>query len=271
MVTLHEFLDVRFGLGGDDVLREMLDAGASLDEAVGHDRETPLHVATRRRRLSAVEILVARGAPLDAVTRGGKTAFAHAVRRGFGEVAAFLAFSGADRRLCPADEFAVAVVEGHLDRAAAILARHPGAHRTGNPEEDRLLPDMAGRPEPEAVRFLVDVGCDLQARGLDDGTALHQAAWFGQPANARILLDAGAPLEVFDRVHNSSPLGWAVHGSRASGDADARRDAYRDVVALFLSAGAALRYPDDPGDAYLRRLRGDATECVLALLPEPVG
>ena len=41
---------------------------------------------------------------------------------------------------------------------------------------------------------------------------LHQAAWFGQPDNARLLIEAGAPLDVFDSVHESSPLGWAAHG-----------------------------------------------------------
>ena len=159
-------------------------------------------------------------------------------------------------------------MNGRLDEARVILGAHPGAARTGNPEEDRLLADAAGRHETEAVALLLSAGADLTATGLDSGTPLHQAAWFGQPANARGLIDAGAPLDVFDSTHDSSPLGWAVHGSRYSGGADENRDAYVELVRMLLETGASLRYPGRPRSAaYLRRLRRDATPWVLEYLP----
>ena len=94
---------------------------------------------------------------------------------------------------------------------------------------------------------------------LDGGTPLHQAAWFGQPQNARLLIDAGAPLDVFDPSHQYSPLGWAVHGSRYSGGADERLPEYIELVRMLLEAGSSLHYPNDPeGDSYLKRLLEDA-------------
>ena len=60
-------------------------------------------------------------------------------------------------------------------------------------------------------------------------------------------VDAGAPLDFFDAIHKSSPIGWAVHGSRYSGGAEERQYA-------------------DPGDAYLRRLLHDATPQVREVL-----
>ena len=267
-VDLHDLLDTNYGPDGDAELRRRLAEGADVDRVAAGTGETPLHVAVRRRRLSATRILLDHGAATDARTTGGKTAWTHAVRRGFDEVADLLAQRDADTRLEAADAFAVAVVTGRLEDASEILGEHPGVARTGNPEEDRLLADVAGRGDPRPVRFLIDAGADLEARGLDDGTALHQAAWFGQPENARILVEAGAPLDVFDGVHRASPLHWAVHGARYSGEADARQDDYRAIVALLLEAGSALEYPDDPGgDAYLRRLHRDATDAVRALLP----
>ena len=267
-MTLHDLLDWHYGADGDTTLRRRLEGGAEVDARHPESGETPLHVAVRRRRLEAARILLDHGADVDARTAGGKTAWTHAVRRGFGEVADVLAARGADTRLEPADAFAVAVVSGRLDEARELLGEHPGIVRTGNPEEDRLLADVAGRADPGPVRFLVEAGADLEARALDDGTALHQAAWFGQPENARFLVEAGAPLDVFDRDHRASPLHWAVHGSRYSGDAETRQDAYRAIVSLLLEAGSALHYPDDPtGDAYLRRLHQDATDAVRKLLP----
>ena len=266
-MTLHELLDLHYGTNGGAVLRRKLDEGADPNRRDGPHGETPLHTATRRRRAAAVDILLAQGADIDARTTGGKTAYAHAVRRGFAEVAGLLVRRGADTELNEADRFAVAVVNGRFDEARTILEAHPGVARTGNSEEDRLLADVAGRNDREPVAFLIEAGADLTARGLDSGTPLHQAAWFGQPANARLLIDAGAPLDIFEDVHHSSPLHWAVHGARFSGGAEERQDAYVELVEMLLAAGSSLHYPDDPdGDEYKKRLLEDATPRVSEVL-----
>lgn len=270
-MTLHELLDLHYCANGDRTLRRMLAEGADSDLRHGPRAETALHVATRRRRATAVDILLSHGADIDARTAGGKTGYAHAVRRGFDEVASLLVKRGADTALNDADRFAVAVVTGRLDQARAILEAHPSVARTGNPEEDRLLADVAGRNDREPVAFLIEAGADLTARGLDAGTPLHQAAWFGQPGNARLLINAGAPLDVFDDAHESSPLHWAVHGSRFSGGAEERQDAYVALVEMLLAAGSSLRYPGDPdGDAYGKRLLEDAMPRVRDVLQREI-
>jgi len=265
-MTLHELLDWNYGADGDDILRRMLHEGTDPNVREGLLSETPLHVATRRRRARAVEILLDHGADIDATTAGGKTAYAHAVRRGFNDVAELLRLRGAIALLNEADSLAVAIVNGHLDEARTVLAVHPDAVRTGNAEEDRLLADVAGRDDTRAVELLINAGADLTAPGLDSGTPLHQASWFGQPDNARLLIGAGAPLDVFDATHKSSPIGWAVHGSRYSGGAEERQYAYVALVRMLLAAGSSLHYPADPGDAYLRRLLHDATPQVREVL-----
>jgi hypothetical protein len=54
----------------------MLENGADPNKRVGPQSEAPLHVATRRRRASAVETLLIRGSDIGATTAGGKTAYA---------------------------------------------------------------------------------------------------------------------------------------------------------------------------------------------------
>ncbi|MDA8019185.1 MAG: ankyrin repeat domain-containing protein [Thermoanaerobaculia bacterium] len=266
-MNLHQLLDWEYGSDGDEVLRRLLRSGADPNQRHGKLAETPLHVATRRRRADALEILLGQGADIDSRTAGGKTAYAHAVRRGFGEVAELLRRYGADRELNEADRLAVAIVNGQLDSARAILKAHPASARTGNLEEDRLLADVTGRNDIRPVDLLISAGADLTAPGLDSGTPLHQAAWFGQPDNARRLLGAGAPLDVFDAVHHSSPIGWAVHGSRYSGGAESRQDAYLEIAGLLLEAGSRLHYPGaSEDDAYLERLREDASPAVRDVL-----
>lgn len=265
-MTLHELLDLHYGADGDSILRQRLAEGAGPDLRAGG--ETLLHVAARRRRISAVAILLDHGADIDARNDFGKTAYAHAVRRGFYEIAELLAANGADTALNAADRLALALVNGRLEEAREILAAHPGCAHTGNPEEDRLLADLAGRNDTEPLALLIAAGAGLTAPGLDSGTPLHQSAWFGQPGNARLLINAGAPLNVFDSVHESSPLGWAVHGARYSGGADQRQGVYVELVRMLLEAGSSLHYPGDPDDgAYLRRLHTDATPAIRELLP----
>lgn len=263
---LHQLLDTNYGPDGDAVLQQHLAKGANTEKR--ENGETLLHVAVRRRRLNATAILLEHGADINAQDAHGKTAYAHAIRRRFTEICELLMAKGTDTTLNTADQFAVAVINDHYEEARQILQEDPSCVRTGNPEEDRLLADVAGRSATEPVEMLIAAGADLTAPALDDGTPLHQAAWFGQPANARLLIDAGAPLDIFDSVHHSSPLHWAVHGARYSGGADERQEAYIELVKMLLAAGSSLHYPEDPeGDAYLLRLRKDATPGVLAVLP----
>ena len=267
-MTLHDFLDLHYGANGDQALHLRL---AKSDDVHmrSSDGETLLHVAVRRRRLSAVKILLDHGVDIDAKNAHGKSAYVHAIRRRFTELEKFLRERGADTSMNDADKFAIAVVNGRIDEAREILAAHPTVVRTGNPEEDRLLADVAGRNPLEPVSFLIAAGADLSATALDDGTPLHQAAWFGQPANASALIEAGAPLEAFDQVHMSSPIGWAVHGSRYSGGAEERQEVYVRIVQMFLDAGAKLHYPGtSEKDDYLKRLRKDATLPVRKILPD---
>ncbi len=266
-MTLHYLLDWNYGSDGDDILRSMLEDGADPNQTDGEAAETSLHVATRRRRLSAVEILLDHGAEIDARTAGAKTAYAHAVRRSFTEVAEFLAQRGADTALNAADQFAIAVGTGRLDDAREILNREPGVIHTGNPEEDRLLADIAGRNDSAAVKFLIEAGANVAAPGLDDGTPLHIAAWFGQPDNVQLLIDAGAPLDLYDSVHESTPIHWGAHGSRYSGGVEERQAEYVALVKILLDAGSSLTYPHEvDGESYIERLLCDASPEVRSVI-----
>jgi ankyrin repeat protein len=240
---LHYLLDVDYH---PNRMIGLLEAGVDPNAKYGPFTETALHAAVRRRRLEAIQPLLKYGADINAQTKGGKTAYAHATRRGFFEISQFLEQRGADTGLNQADELAVALIRNDLSAARAIITANPDLVPGMTHEEARILPDLAGRPLPKAMILLLDAGVDIAARGLDGGTALHQAAWFGQPEMVEILIHRNAPLEVLCREHQSTPLGWAAHGSSFSGGAQERADAYVKIAALLLEAGAPLVHPHDP-------------------------
>ncbi|MEZ5041366.1 MAG: ankyrin repeat domain-containing protein [Saprospiraceae bacterium] len=240
---LHYLLDWAY----DPVkMDEVLKNGADPNERYWKYEETALHVAVRRRRLDCIDVLLSYGAAIDAKTKGGKTAYAHAIRRGFTEISDHLAALGADTGLNTADELAVVLCKHDLDQAQAILATHPGLVVNMNAEEARILPDLAGRPMPAAVGLLLDAGIDITSRGLDEGTALHMSAWFGQLEVTRLLIARNAPLDIQGDLHNMSPLGWVVHGSVYSGSAESHKMDYAEIARALLEAGASLAHPSEP-------------------------
>ena len=67
----------------------------------------------------------------------------------------------------------------------------------------------------------------FDVNGAGGTTPLHQAAYAGDLAMARLLVELGADLTREDPSHHSTPLGWAEH-------------AHADEVATFLR-GSLLR------------------------------
>jgi hypothetical protein len=66
----------------------------------------------------------------------------------------------------------------------------------------------------EVLRALVDAGADVNARGLNDWTALHFAAAADDPVAVKLLLEAGADPEARTRIDDfETPLDVARSGS----------------------------------------------------------
>ena len=235
--ALHRLLDVEFSPAE---LERQLAEGADPNQRLGVAQESALHVAVRRRRLEAIDPLLDAAAEIDAKTAGGKSAWVHAYRRGFDEITAHLASRGADCSHNPNDELSSAITHGDLGRARLLLDEDPTLPQSDNPEEARLLADIVGYDRDDAARMLLERGADIAARGLDGGTPLHIAAWFGAPKCVRLLLEFDAPLELRGDDHDLTPLGWLAHGSRFSGGADERQEVYVDIARQLLDAGAKL-------------------------------
>ena len=63
-----------------------------------------------------------------------------------------------------------------------------------------------------AVHLLAGLGFDVNA--VRRNSALHQAAWSGDLAMVRVLLELGADPTLPDQAFNATPLGWARHNQQ---------------------------------------------------------
>lgn len=100
--------------------------------------------------------------------------------------------------------------------------------------ESAAVADAAQQGRARVVRLLLEAGLDPCAPGMDSGSALHVACWFGYPEVVQELVDR-VPLDLLDAHHGSPPLGWATHGAHWSHNPAGDHVA---VVELLLAHGA---------------------------------
>ncbi len=102
-----------------------------------------------------------------------------------------------------------AAQHGFAERLA-LLARHGwGTDRPPAEGPDRR-PLIHRSRTPGQVRGALRSGADVDAV-VDGRTALHVAAFAGDVALVRALLEAGADPTLRDAVHDATPLGWAEY------------------------------------------------------------
>jgi ankyrin repeat protein len=133
-----------------------------------------------------VELLIAHGAALDARDRDGLTAYSRAARRGDVSLMALLERAGAPTDVDPIAEWLGAVLRGDRQQVARCLAADPQLPSRLRHSDAELLPMWASSGEDAGVERLLDAGIPLDARGVDDGTALHYAGLWGRPSTVAL-------------------------------------------------------------------------------------
>jgi len=131
------------------------------------------------------------GRPEDALVNGNVAAAGHLVERG--------------ARLT----LATALCLGRWSDAARLGV-------TASAQEKQFALTMCAlRGKAEALAQLVGLGVDLGVPSPDlysHATALHHAVYSGSLESVKVLVEAGAPLDVKDSAYGGTPLGWADYG-----------------------------------------------------------
>ena len=154
----------------------------------------------------------------------------------------------------PVERLTAACLSADDATIQALLAENPNFVRSLPPTQMRLIADAAWMHKTEAVRLMLQIGFDIEARGDDDSTALNRAAVRGFADLIELLLAQGASLEA-KNAFGGRPLGACLWG------AENFRDPNGDYVASverLLAANAPpadIRYPitNKPVNAALRR------------------
>jgi ankyrin repeat protein len=157
-------------------------------------------------------------------------------------------------------KLAVACELGDEATVRTLTAARPDLASTLSDRERRKLVSAAGNNDTVAVRLMLQAGWPVDVRGQHGGTALHWAAWHGNTEMTREILRHGPQIDLKDHDHHSTPLGWAVYGSRHGWHPD--RGDYAGTVSALLDAGATP--PDVTADL-------DASDAVQDVLRQRLG
>lgn len=169
---------------------------------------------------------------------------AHTVAREFGHHEVYRLLM---ERTPEAMRFAVAAQAGDEETVLELLATKPRVASTLTDDDRRMLVHAAAKESSRAVHAMLVAGWPSSARGRDNVTALHWAAFHGNAGMARELLQHGAPIDVRDKEFHALPYGWAVFGS-TNGWHPERGD-YGAVVEALLDAGSEASEEPDRSDA----------------------
>ncbi|WP_425259925.1 ankyrin repeat domain-containing protein [Rubrivivax sp. RP6-9] len=234
-------------LDHDDIegLRQALALGADPNES-GPDGLCALHHAVvRGRDLASVQLLVQHGADPARADKRGRTPAWHAARAGDVDILRWLHSLTGEPPVPAHEAFLAACAAADGASARAHLALQPDTVQTLPAADLRLLPDQAQRGRHAPVQLMLALGWPVDTPGDWDGSALNQAAFRGDAALVRLLLQHGA------RWHEPNGFGGdalgaclhaACHRPEATGD-------YAAVLQLLLDDGAPVPADEDLPDA----------------------
>ena len=197
----HESTPAQYQIDNEPVLRVLLAHGAQPDAFIA----AVVGDASLLRKGDA-DARVGKP-PFKTVKSDGGHIYDYKVGRG-ATPQAVAAAHGHDlyRGMRPARDLVAAAWAGDEAGVRALL------HVKPEPQDAGALAQAAIKGRADTIRLLLEAGFDPLAPGMDSGTALHVACWFGWPEAVRLLLPH-VPLETRDANHGSPPLGWATHGA----------------------------------------------------------
>ncbi|CAN5453421.1 hypothetical protein BH11ARM2_BH11ARM2_28550 [soil metagenome] len=245
----HESTPAQYQIRNSEVLRLLLNHGAKPDIFMA----AVLNDVDLLRKLIAEdpETLKARvGAP-PFVTKESEGGHIYTYNLGEGKTPSLVAAESGSRDVLRelerhASPITILVAEAWAEDAgvvARILAENPGLREEITEEDSRMVATAAQSGRTETVRLLLEAGFDPNATGMDSGTALHVACWFGYLPIVRLLIGR-VTLDLPDAHHGSPPLGWACHGAQWCRN---EKGDYPGVARALLEAGAAANAPANSG------------------------
>jgi ankyrin repeat protein len=180
----------------------LLDHGADPNVPCTEARETSLHAAVwRGQHPDTVQLLLDRGADVNARRADGRTPWQLARRGGFDRLAALLEQAGArTSALSEVDELIAACGRGDVDKARRLATPAVLGHLEDG--DIRVTTDAAAQGRFDVVDACVQAGLPVHVPDESGATALHYAAIHGRAPLVPAFVRRGAHFRGADPSHD---------------------------------------------------------------------
>lgn len=221
------------------------------------DGNTPLHLAARAGHKNVVMILIEYRANLDILNNKGDSALEIALQYGHQDIRDMLAsiieysFTRNTKKL----RLQVAAEKGEIDNIAVLIAQNVGSrpdnldalqawfsarkkYINSNDEYGRTALHLAtfyGRKS--AIKYLIELGAEVNATGIDGNTPLHLAVARGRALVVKLLLEKGADVHA-KNINGNTPLHLALLSLKSQ---------KAEVVDLLIDKGADIGDENNEG------------------------
>jgi ankyrin repeat protein len=214
----------------------LLDALQSTGSEAARMATQALPDAGANASLAVVSALLDAGADPSAANDDGVSALRLAVRAGRTDTAARLRASGATDDGSDVDFFIGACLNGDRAGAKRILAGHPDLPGRLTVRDRAVIVDAAASRPRGTIALMLELGFSPHARDDSGEQPLHTAAYSGNAAVVRLLLEAGADVDARDTQFDGTPLAFATVGS---GEQAGKHGDWIQTVRLLIEAGAS--------------------------------
>ena len=203
-----EFLGAVYRNGLDEAKR-LLDEGADKEAmTMATERlvsKTALMIAAINGNEKVCDLLIEKGANIDAKDSEGDTALTWAIREGRASICALLIRKGADvnARNRGYAQIMHAAVSGSVEICEMLI--NNGAE--ANPEKNGVVLRLAAQNgHTEACGLFIEKGVDVDARDDDGETALMRAAFYDHTKTCAFLIRKGADINAKSRDGKTAPM-----------------------------------------------------------------
>ncbi len=233
----------KFNWHDDEGVAWLLDHGADPNFQLngGH---RPFHFALQcGTPISYFELLLDHGADPTLGGKEGVTPFAVAARMARADVLELFDRRGFVANLQGDDAFLAACTRADEAAAHRMLADDPDVVHRLQTQNSGLIVDFAGGSNSAALGLMLDLGFDAgssrsEPPWMKGSTGLHEATGRGLLANARLLIERGAPLDARNS-RGLTPLGVAIRCFEEQSEWTPN-DFTLPIAAALIDAGASL-------------------------------
>jgi len=203
-----------------DMVEMLIAKGADVN-AKDKDGNTPLQRAAQNNNKDMVEMLIAKGADVNAKDKDGNTPLQRAAQHNRKDVAELLIAKGADVNAKDKDgntPLQRAAQHNRKDVAELLIAKGADVnakYNAKNKEDYTLLHWAAQNNSKDVAELLIVKGADVNAKEKDGYTPLLQAAWYNRKEVAELLIAKGADVNAKSN-YGYTPLYFAVKNNNTN-------------------------------------------------------